>query len=125
MDESKKETLKETLKESQETNEKELQELLSEDVKDIRNDNGITYITFEDGRILTLVGNISEMKDFQIEKCNFCGKTRLETYLFENNGSYICQDCTILALETFAQNGLPIDLNLNKLAPDMVDKLSK
>ena len=107
------------------SNDKELQDLLSEDVEDIRNENGITYITFKDGRVLTLVGNITEMKDFQIEKCNFCEKTRLETFLFETNNSYICKDCAILALETFAQNGLTIDLNLNKLAPDMIDKLSK
>ena len=105
------------------TEEEKLNELLTKKVKDIVNENGLTHITFEDGENLTLVGNIAEMKDFEIEKCNFCGKTRLETFLFNNNNSYICQECTVLALETFAQNGLAIDLNLNKLAPSLAEDL--
>lgn len=101
-----------------------LQKTISQPIKNIVKDNGITVIEFEDGTKLPLVNTNIQIDYEHAPKCIFCGKHSYETWLCTlDNKTYICKDCTTQALETFGANGVEINLNLSKIAPKMADKL--
>jgi hypothetical protein len=104
-------------------NNKDLQEKLNQQVKNIKQEGNITLVELEDGTTLPLIGGISELK-MKIPSCNFCGKDSSEVFLYtKDDETYICKDCTIQALEAFGSNGLTIDLNLSKISPQLAEKL--
>ena len=45
--------------------------------------------------------------------CDFCGAPPGEDPLFTIDGTkFICKDCTILAYNTFVENGIPMPMNV-------------
>ena len=103
---------------------KKLAEKINQPVKNIMQEGKFTLVELEDGTTLPLLGGIFELENCNIPTCNFCGKSGDETYLFSpDDKNYICKDCTIIALEAFGSYGLPIDLNLSKIAPDLAKRL--
>lgn len=103
---------------------KKLVERIKQPVKNIRQEGPLTLVELEDGTTLPLLGGIFELANYNVPTCNFCGKSGDEVYLFTpDDKNYICKDCTILALETFGSNGLTIDLNLSKIAPQLAEQL--
>ena len=59
------------------------------------------------------------------DKCIYCNKSEDETYMISLNGIYyICKDCLIECLETMGSYGIPISLNLKKIAPDFAKKIT-
>ena len=104
-------------------NNKDLAKKINQPVKKISKEGPLTLVELEDGTTLPLLGGIFELET-NIPVCNFCNKSSIETFLFtKDDKSYICKDCTILALETFGSNGLEIDLNLSKIAPKLAQQL--
>lgn len=102
----------------------DLQKTINQPIKNIIKDNNTTIIEFEDGTKLPLVNTNMQIDYENSPKCVFCGKHSYETWLCTlDNKTYICKDCTTMALETFGANGVAIDLNLSKIAPKMADKL--
>lgn len=59
------------------------------------------------------------------DRCIYCNKSEDEIYMISLNGiQYICKDCLIECLELMGSYGIPISLNLKKLAPEFAEKLS-
>ena len=103
-----------------------LVELIKSPVKDIRQaGNGFTEIEFENGQIIPLYGQAVEMK-YNENKCGFCGISQLDKVLFTlNDKTFICADCSTLAVETFIKNGIEIKLNLGDSFPELTELIEK
>jgi thioredoxin-related protein len=68
-----------------------------------------TNIEFENGENIQLTGE--KVKLTQEIICSFCSTLKKPLFTVDEF-SYICKDCTSLALKTFIENGIPIDLEL-------------
>ena len=102
-----------------------LETLLNQPIKSIRKEGQITILEMNDGTILPLIGGMFELSEFKVLQCNFCGVANYDDYLYTpDDKNYICKGCTIKALETFGSNGIPIDLNLSKISPDLAKQLA-
>lgn len=107
--------------------EQELVKLFNSPVKDIRKENNVTVITFENGKEIPLYDGGYEIK-INAPKCSFCNKQALKDtdYLFTiNEDCYICVDCCALALETFLKNGADVKLNISDSFPNIAEQIKK
>ena len=78
--------------------------------------NTTTY--FNDNNEYQVIQNDSK------DRCIFCNKSEDETYIISLNGiQYICKNCLIECLETMGSQGIPISLNLKKLAPEFSERM--
>jgi len=96
-------------------------------VKDLRYDeaNAVTYIEFENGQIVPLYGKHIEI-EVDVHICNFCSATSIDKTLYtKDDVTFICADCTSLAMKTFLENGVTLNLDISALYPDLADQLKK
>ena len=103
-----------------------LVDLIKSPIKDIKSiGDNLTEIEFENGQIIPLYGQAIEI-NYVEHKCNFCGGSQLDKVLFTKDDiTYICTDCSILAVETFLKNGVEIKLNLGDSFPELTELIEK
>jgi hypothetical protein len=98
-------------------------ELFKSPVKRIYKQNDVNIIEFQNGITVPLYGAEIPL-NYDIPKCNFCGNPAIgdEPLYSPDDKTFICKDCAILAIETFANNGFEVNLKVkgfNKAADDL------
>lgn len=106
----------------------QLVELVNSPVKHVYQDGPSTIIEFENGQTLPLQGGGLEILNYNEPKCSFCGKARSEVKALaappNKEEPAICPDCAIGYVELFGQHGIPIEINISKIAPKLAEQLA-
>ncbi|MFW6008585.1 MAG: hypothetical protein ACOCP8_04890 [archaeon] len=102
---------------------KKLVELFKSEIEDIIESNDSTLIKFKNGQVVPLYGEQAELK---IPTCIFCNDPGTDAPLFTiNDKHFICKNCVLMALETYLENGVTIDINMGEKFPGVVEQLKK
>ena len=82
-------------------------------IKNIVNQGDKTLVEFEDGEHLELSGVPFEFQT-NIHVCSFCGEPGFKDPLFTSGDEtcYICKDCTVIAVRTFLEHHIDLELQL-------------
>lgn len=109
---------------------KELSDLVKQPIKNIKQEGQMTVIEFENGKTLPLFGGSAGLEGLKnlIHECSFCGNVGTKddpvVSLNGKDNPLICSNCTSLALKTFIQNGIEIELDItDSIEPELVDKM--
>lgn len=100
-------------------------ELFDSPVKEIYKKNGTTIIEFENGKCVPLYGEEITL-NYDTPKCSFCGSPSIgkEPLYSPDDKVFICKECAVLAVETFANNGFQINIKVKNFK-NIVDGFQK
>ena len=99
-----------------------LVELFKNPVNTIKREDGSTVVEFESGEKVKLNGIPTEFNQ-KIPVCSFCGVPSVNEFLFTSNDEvYICKQCISLAIKTFLQNGIDVDIPITQGMSEQIKK---
>ncbi|MFW6242952.1 MAG: ClpX C4-type zinc finger protein [bacterium] len=103
-----------------------LVKLVNSNIKNIKEEGNNRIIEFENGQVLPIYGEQVEL-DINIPTCNFCGNpgNNKEPLFSIDDKSFICKECVILALETYIEKGINIDINISDSFSEVKEQLQK
>lgn len=102
-----------------------IKNLFNKTVQNIYKQNNQIIVKFEDGSEMPLIDPQGEIY-LNIPYCNFCGDPGDDNHpLFTINGEhYICPKCVSLAVKTFLENDVNVEIELGEKFNDLGEQIT-